>query len=139
MGQHIKLILIGLISGVVLAASMKIVQLVTGSQAYALLFNYDFIPGVNQWRPVAVVGVAFHYLTCVCSVVVLFYLLKRFHREKHLLPYIITYTAGGGILYFLTALSEKPPAASDFEAWFYWTAGHGLFSLTAGLLIKHWR
>lgn len=133
-----KLALIGFIAGLVLIAVMKVIQWVTGSPAYVLLFNFDYIPVVNSWEPVWLVGLAFHTLTCVASAVVLYYLLRPFGMEKQILPYVAVYSIGGGLLFSLTALSEQPPDFSDGEAWIWWTLGHAVFGWVVGGLIRRW-
>ncbi len=49
---------------------------------------------------------------------------------------MVTYTVGGGILFFLSSLTETPPAYNDLAAWIYWTAGHALFGIIVGLLVR---
>ncbi len=134
----IKLILIGIISGIVLAAMMKIIRILTGNPADILLYNMDYMPGLKRWSEYWITGVLFHYTTCIASAVILFYLLLPFGLETAAWPYILVFSAGGGILYFLSALTETPPAYDDFAAWFYWTSGHAVFGLSIGLLVKLW-
>ncbi|MDY0394521.1 hypothetical protein ACFSMW_07940 [Virgibacillus halophilus] len=138
MKQAVKLILIGLAAGAILAVFLKIIQTTTGNQAYDLLFETDYVPVLKQWHEVPGVGIAFHFLTCIMSVAVLFLLLKPFHLERRFLPYVLVYTIGGAFLYPLTALSARTPELADVAAWGLWTLGHALFSVTVGLLIKFW-
>lgn len=139
MKQFSRLVLIGVIAGIVLAISLKIVQVITGNQAYVLLFNFDYIPIIQDWEPQLAVGYLFHFITCIASAVVLFYLLRLIGSQYRILPYVLVYTIGGGILYSLTGLSEQPPELTDGMAWFYWTAAHALFGIIVGSLIKYWR
>lgn len=138
MKQLLKLITIGLIAGFVLNLVLKMVMLFTGNTAYVLLFNFDYIPLVNDLRPVWFFGYVFHYLTCIVSVIALFYILKPWELQKTIVPYVLVYTIGGGGLFFLTALSEQPPASNDVMAWIYWTIAHAIFGYVAGLMVKKW-
>lgn len=138
MKQVIKLLSIGIIAGFVLAAFLGVIQLLTGNQAFVLLFNMDYIPIVKSWNLGWGIGIVFHFVTCIASVIVLFYILKTVQLERYIIAYLITYTVGGGILFTLTALSGKPPAITDFAAWIYWTLGHAVFSLVVGILVKYW-
>lgn len=47
-----KLIVVGIISGVILIIPLKIMYEVTGNTAYVLLFNFDYIPVLNKLKPV---------------------------------------------------------------------------------------
>lgn len=138
MKQLLKLTSIGLIAGFVLILVLKIVMVLTGNTAYVLLFNFDYIPVVNDLKPVWLFGQVFHYLTCIISVIALFYILKTWTLQKAIWPYILVYTIGGGALFFLTALSEQPPAANDIMAWIYWTVAHAIFGYAVGAMVKKW-
>ncbi|PAV29122.1 hypothetical protein CIL05_13565 [Virgibacillus profundi] len=133
-----KLLLTGITAGAILAVSLKIVQLITGNTASILLYNMDYIPLLKKWDSVTGAGLLFHFVTCIVSVVVLYYFLKLFSLEQKVRLYVVIYTIGGAILFFLSALSETPPAYSDMAAWIYWTAGHAVFGIFVGLFIKKW-
>lgn len=127
---------IGIVAGAVLEISLKIVQLITGNDAYILLFNLDYMPVLKQWNDTIGAGAAFHYLTCIGSVLFLYFLLRPFRLQYRILPYVLVYGGGGGLLYFLSALTDTPPAWNDFMAWFWWTGGHAIFGLVSGGLIR---
>lgn len=137
MKQFIKLLFTGIIAGLVLGIVLGIIQLLTHNKAFLLLFNMDYIPLVKNLNPGWAMGITFHLLTCITSVVALFYILKIIHHERNIIAYLLTYTIGGGLLFSLTALSNTPPAITDFAAWGYWTFGHAIFSLIVGILIKY--
>ncbi|WP_077324222.1 hypothetical protein [Virgibacillus siamensis] len=139
MKQLMKLTAIAIIAGIVLAGLLNIIQSLTGNHAYILLFNMDYIPLLKQWNNTYGAGMVFHFATCIASVIVLFYLLKPLQRSLTFLPYFLTYTIGGGILYSLTALTELPPALTDTTAWGIWTLGHGVYGIVIGLLMKYWK
>lgn len=135
METFLLLILIGAVSGVVLAAIMKLVRIATGNKAEILLYNMDYIPVLKQWAHLRITGLIFHYLTCISSAVVLYYLLIPFQLEFAIWPYIFVFSLGGGILYFLSALTRTPPKHDDWISWFNWTACHSIFGFTVGVLI----
>lgn len=134
----IKLILIGFISGVILAGAMKVVRLITGNKADILLYNMDYMPILKKWSGMWITGIIFHYVTCISSAVVLFYMLIPFGWEMDVWPYVLVFTAGGGVLYFLSLFTETPPASNSFPSWFNWTLSHAIFGLSVGFLIKWW-
>lgn len=138
MMTFIKLILIGFVSGVILAGVMKVIRLITGNKADILLYNMDYMPILKKWSGMWITGVLFHYVTCIASATVLFYMLIPFGWEMEVWPYVLVFTAGGGVLYFLSMLTETPPASNSFSSWFYWTLGHGIFGLSVGFLIQWW-
>lgn len=136
MRQFMKLVTTGIFAGIILALFLKWVQAGTGNQAYTLLFNMDYIPILKQWNHVDGMGMVFHFTTCITSVVVLYYLLKRIGHHRSFLPYVLTYTIGGGVLYSLSALTNTPPAFNDFAAWAYWTLGHAIYGVVVGVMVK---
>lgn len=138
MNYLIKLTIIGFVSGFVLLLVLKIVMVFTGNTAYVLLFNFDYIPVIQDLEPVWLFGYIFHFLTCIISVIALFYILKIWGFQKFIFPYMLVYTVGGGALFFLTSLSNQPPAASDVMAWVYWTIAHTVFGYVVGAFIKKW-
>ncbi|WP_252504112.1 hypothetical protein [Sporosarcina sp. Marseille-Q4943] len=136
MRKFLQLIGIGIASGIILAILMQLVFALTGNEAYILLYNVDYFPFIHIFKDSASFGFAFHLVFCIASVVGLFYILTFFDWHYSIWPYVAVYTAGSGVLYFLTLLTEKPPAADDGMAWFFWTAGHFVFSLAVGWMIS---
>lgn len=132
----LKLSFIGFIAGVILILPLKILYILTGNTAYILLFNFDYIPVLNELKPVWLFGYIFHFVTCICSVIGLFYILKFLNRQFSVFYYVAVYTVGGGALFFLTCLSEQPPAGNDFTAWLSWTLAHAIFDFAVGILVK---
>lgn len=133
-----KLVMIGIIAGMVLAGCMKLIYILTGNEAYKLLYNVDYIPLIHVYDSSTWFGIFFHYIFCIVSVVGLFYLLTFFHLHKKLLAYVLIYTAGAGMLYFLTLLTSDPPVATHFVSWFYWTTSHVVFGGIVAVLIDKW-
>ncbi|QKY70111.1 hypothetical protein [Lentibacillus sp. CBA3610] len=133
-----KLNLIGTVAGITLMALLKVMQMLTGSQAYVLLFNTGYIPVLPDWGPEDFGGIAFHFVFCIVSVIALFYILKMFHLQHSISMYLLIYTAGSAILYSLTGLADRPPALNDFAAWTYWTMTHAVYGLVVGWVIKYW-
>src|SRR5699024_2574113 len=131
----IKLILIGIISGIILAGVMRAFRLMTGSKADILLYNMDYMPFLKKWSDYWITGILFHYATCIASAVILFYLLVPFTREMTVWSYILVFAAGGGILYFLSALTETPPDWNDAAALLYRTFRHVVFTLSFGITV----
>ncbi len=138
MKNIVKLAVIGIIAGIILALFLKIIQSLTNNYAYNLLFNTDYIPFLNELYPKYLVEVLFHFITCIMSVIFLFYLLKLFNLQFKLMPYVLIYTAGSSILFPLTALSERTPDLSDYSAWIYWIIGHMIYSVIVAIMINKW-
>lgn len=136
MNKILKLAVIGGIGGVALMFVLKIVMLFNGNPAYILLFNFDYIPVLNQLKPVWLFGYFFHFLTCMISVIALYFILGKYHNR--IMGYVLVFTIGGGALFFLTALSHQPPASSDIMAWVFWTFGHAVFGYVVGILTVKW-
>lgn len=138
MNRLVSFMMIGVIAGTILAGFLKVIQMLTGIQAYSLLFNMDYIPLLRRVDTVFGMGYLFHYTFCVVSVLGLYFILGIFQLEKNMIGYIVVYTIGSAVLYTLTGLSEKPPSISDYLAWSYWSFGHALFGIAVGFLIRKW-
>lgn len=138
MKKLLKLILVGVLAGIILANILVILHILMNNPAYILLFNVDYIPILKNLRPESIIGVIFHFSFCIVSVVGLFYLLKIIHRERQTLLYVVVYAGGSSILYFLTIFSGKPPFATDITAWMYWTLAHAIYGLVVGEFVKRW-
>lgn len=138
MKQFLQLIGIGIAAGAVLALLMQIIYSLTGNEAYILLYNVDYFPVIHVFQDSVWFGIVFHFVFCIVSVFGLFYLLKWIGWQFKMWPYIVVYTAGSGVLYFLTLLTERPPEANDGMAWFYWTASHVVFSIVVAFMIVHY-
>lgn len=136
MKQLVQLVCIGIIAGAALAGIMQVIHLMTGSEANNLLYNVDYIPILHVFQNNSWFGIAFHFVFCVVSVVGLFYLLSIFSMAYRIWPYVLVYTIGSGVLYFLTLFTNQPPASTDISAWFYWTFSHLIFSLIVGVMVK---
>src|SRR5699024_6116725 len=81
-----KLIIIGVLAGAVLAESLRLLYLTTGINSYNLLFNFDYVPFICMYSDTAgLTGMAFHYITCMWSGIVSYYILQ------HVLIFIIYY------------------------------------------------
>lgn len=136
MKQSLKLIGIGIVSGIILAVLLQLVYVVTGNEAYMLLYNVDYFPFIHVFQDDFWFGLAFHFMFCIVSIVGLFYLLTIFGWQYDIWLYAAIYTFGSGVLYFLTLLTDQPPAGDDGLAWFYWTASHLVFSLAVGWMVR---
>lgn len=137
MKQLLKLIFIGMFAGLILAGILILLHLWTNNPAYILLFNVDYIPLLKDLGPKPMIGIIFHFTFCIISVVGLFYILKMINQERQVLFYVIVYTSGSAILYFLTVLSTRPPFVTDLSAWIYWTIAHAIYGLIVGLFVKN--
>ncbi|GKV65560.1 hypothetical protein NCCP2331_17130 [Sporosarcina sp. NCCP-2331] len=136
MNKFARLLGIGIISGIILAVLLHVVYLLTGNEAYVLLYNVDYFPLIHVFSESAWFGIFFHFIFCIASVVGLYYILSFIGLQSSGWPYIFVYTVGSGVLFFLTLLTEKPPAADDGMAWFYWTAAHFVFSIVVAWLVR---
>lgn len=130
------LMIIGFVSGIVLALFMKLVEILTESKAYRLLFDVSYIPGLKNMHSVWLAEGIFHFSTCMGSIVVLYEILRLKNWQKNLWAYVIPVSLGSAALFTLTLLAENTPALTDYVSWLYWVIGHFFFSLTAVFLIK---
>jgi len=129
---------IGVLAGIALAGFLKVIQLITGNQAYVLLFEVDYVPVLQDLSPVSVIQFSFHFGACIFSVIALYFVLQMFHWEKTVTAYMAFIIIGSSILYLLTMLSPNTPKVTDIVALGYWVIGHGIFSVIVGVFVKKW-
>lgn len=101
----LKLTLIGFATGVILIITLKILYILTGHTAYILLFNFDYVPVLNQLIPILLFGYIFHFITCICSAIGLYYILKYLNKQLSLFYYIAVYTVGEEHYFFYLPFS----------------------------------
>lgn len=138
MMTFLKLVLIGAASGLILSMIMKVIYKLTGNKAEILLYNMEYMPVFKRWSDRWITGIIFHYMTCIASAVLLFYLLIPVGLASAIWPYILVYTSGSAALYLLSALTDAEPEHTDAVSWFNWTFSHGIFGLSVGLFIMVW-
>lgn len=132
------LTIIGVIAGAFLAVFLRLMQQLTGSQAYILLFNVEYIPILNALYPVSLIQAVFHFGTCAGSTIFLYYFFRLFRLEKKMYAYVAVIFLTSGLLYFLTLLSPYTPPITDLFSWVYWITGHTIYSVVIGASIKKW-
>lgn len=139
MKRFMKLVIIGVLAGTVLAESLRLLYLTTGINSYNLLFNFDYLPFIGMYSNTAGwTGMAFHYVVCIGSVIVSYYLFKKYRIEKDMLPYVSLFFFGSLILYFLTFLSAEQPAWNDWYAFGSFGLAHLLYGIIVAKLIQEW-
>src|SRR5690625_797000 len=112
-----KLSILGILAGSVHAESLRLLYLTTGINSYNLLFNFDYAPFIGMYSVTAGwTGMAFDYIVCIGSVIVSYYLFKKYRIEKDMLPYVSLFFFGSLILYFLTFFSTEQPSLNDWYA-----------------------
>lgn len=132
---YIRLLCIGIVSGIILAVILGVVQYFTGKQLYTLLVNMDYIPLLNKLPVHPVIGFIFHLVFAIVAILLLYTLLKLLDLHTNILMYIVGNTVGGAVFYSLTYFSSLSPPITDMIAWLYWIVAHTIFGFTVGLLI----
>ncbi|MDG4946385.1 hypothetical protein NMK71_08160 [Weeksellaceae bacterium KMM 9713] len=136
--EMLKLSLLGIVVGFILMIVLGLLNFLTGSPAYDILFNFYNVPVLNEFKPVWLVGYLFHFLICILSVIGLYYILKNWHLEKKDWPYILVYTMGSGTLICLTALSDQTPPFYDQVSWLFWAFAHGISGAAVVFMVRKW-
>src|SRR5699024_7470907 len=137
--RFMKLIIVGVLAGTVLAESLRLLYLTTGINSYNLLFNFDYVPFIGAYSNTAGwTGMAFHYAVCIVSVIVSYYLFKKYRIEKDMMPYVSLFFFGSVIVYFLTFFSTEHPASNDWYAFGSFGLAHRVYGIIVAKLIQEW-
>lgn len=130
-------VIYGVISGLFLAALLKLVELTTRLKVYTLLLNVDYIPFVNTVAFPELIELVFHLIVSIALAVSLYLLIiyRKIQNEKQL---ILICTAVcfiiGAALFPTTAFSDRTPVSTSMPSFAYWIAGHILYGYLLGVL-----
>ncbi|WP_303968681.1 hypothetical protein [Sporosarcina ureae] len=130
---------IGIVTGILLAIVLKMVQAVTGDKVYTLLLNVDYIPIVKEYQFPEVIEVFFHLIVSVvlCIILVILYDKSRgFIRNHAILFPLLVNVAIGLLLYPTTSFSDRTPSVTNIISLLWWVAGHALYGFVVGVLIN---
>ncbi len=141
-----RAILYGLISGLFLAALLKIVEYITRFKVYTLLINVDYIPYVNTFVFPELVEVGFHLIVSLALAICLYLLIvyRKISSRKKIM-FLCTFVCFiiGAALFPTTTFSDKTPAFTSIPSFLYWIVGHIMYGYILGILfarnfIKNW-
>ena len=138
MNKIFRITIVGIISGIMLIAVLYLFKFLHTSRAYDLLFNFEYIPIVGAYNDNALLGILFHFGTCIVSTIVLYYIVKAFHVELSLLSYILPITIGSAVLYFLSAFTTEAPSPFYLISWGMWVLAHLIYSVMIAYGMKFW-
>lgn len=138
MNKIFRITLVSFISGIILIAVLYLFKFLHTSRAYDLLFNFEYIPIVGTYNDNALLGILFHFGTCIVSTIVLYYIVKAFHVELSLLSYILPITIGSALLYFLSAFTTEAPSPFNLISWGMWVLAHLIYSVMIAYGMKFW-
>lgn len=130
---------IGIVTGILLAIVLKMVQAITGDKVYTLLLNVDYIPIVKEYQFPEVIEVFFHLIVSVvlCIILVILYDKSRgFIRNHAILFPLLVNVAIGLLLYPTTSFSDRTPSVTNIISLLWWVAGHALYGFVVGVLIN---
>src|SRR5699024_12253803 len=89
MNRITRLTTIGVVRGFVLASFLMIIHILTGNQAYILLFNVDYIHVLKDIWSQPGIGIVFYFVFRVICVVALFYVLCLWLLDNRWLWYVL--------------------------------------------------
>ncbi|MFJ7935750.1 hypothetical protein [Sporosarcina sp. NPDC096371] len=131
-------ILSGMISGLFLAALLKIVEQNTHLKVYTLLLNVDYIPYINQFVFPELVEVSFHLLVSIVLAFGLYSLViyKQILSRKKIIALCTFFCFFIGVALFpTTTFSDRTPSFSSLPSLSYWMVGHITYGYIIGELI----
>ena len=134
-------VLYGLISGLLLATLLKIVEYITHLKVYTLLLNVDYIPYVNTFVFPELVEVCFHLIVSFALAICLYLLIVfRKNSSRKQIIFICTFVCFiiGATLFPTTIFSERTPAFTSIPSFSYWMVGHIMYGFILGILFSRY-
>jgi len=133
-----KAVLYGLISGLFLAALLKIVEQITHFKVYTLLLNVDYIPYINTFVFPELIEVGFHLIVSIALAIFLYLLIvyrKVSSRRKIIVLCMFVCFIIGMALFPTTTFSERTPELTSIPSITYWIAGHICYGYVLGIFL----
>ncbi|SFD65748.1 hypothetical protein SAMN05216238_10320 [Lentibacillus persicus] len=133
MKLFMRLLITGILAGVVLGILLKSVELLTEKHVYTLLLNVDYIPWLSNSPMSEVQEFALHIIVSVCIVSALYFVLRRARAPISL--FVLGAVIIGGLYFPLTMLSHRTPDVTDAGALVYWLLAHAGYGFAAAIMI----
>ncbi len=134
----IRIIMSGLISGLVMAAFLRTVESFTGIKVYTLLLNVDYIPIAREATGIEWLELSMHMVVAIAVAwFVQTWIIKRTKQYMTAISFTILFSLIIGLLLFpSTILSERTPLLDDGAAWFWWLISHFIYGWILAILLR---
>jgi len=129
-----RILLVGLVSGLVLNYYFKFIEWLTGDKVYTLLLNVDYFPILKNYTFPEWIEISFHLVVSFALAFIYVWLWKRWN--KPFLYTVLTALLIGLIIYPTTGFSDRTPAVTDLSALAWWQTGHLLYGWLVAWLLQ---
>ncbi len=138
--MSMKIFWAGIISGLIMAGFLRVVESMTQIKVYTLLLNVDYIPLARAATGIEWLELSMHMVIAVLlSWFIAKFIIPRSPRRERSIAIIVMFALIIGILLFpSTVMSDRTPEITDAQAWMWWLSAHLLYGwVLALLLVKH--
>ena len=128
----------GLISGLLLATLLKIIEQITHFEVYTLLLNVDYLPYINTFVFPELIEVGFHLIVSIALAICLYLLFvywKISSRRKIIILCMFVCFIIGAALFPTTTFSERTPELTSIPSITYWIIGHICYGYVLGIFL----
>ncbi|XKH49428.1 hypothetical protein LG275_07175 [Chryseomicrobium palamuruense] len=129
-----RILLVGLVSGLVLNYYFKFIEWLTGDKVYTLLLNVDYFPFLKNYTFPEWIEISFHMVVSFALAFIYAWLWKRWN--KPFLYTVLTALLIGLIIYPTTGFSDRTPEVTDLSALAWWQTGHLLYGWLVAWLLQ---
>jgi len=133
--------LYGLISGLFLAALLKIIEHITRFKVYTLLLNVDYIPYIKTFVFPELVEVGFHLIVSIALSICLYLMIingKISSSRKIIVLCTFVSFIIGVVIFPTTTFSDRTPAFTSIPSFSYWIVGHIMYGCIMGILFARY-
>ncbi len=137
---QLKSVIDGVISGIILAFFLKMVEEATTYQVYTLLLNVDYIPVLNRYDLPEIVEALLHLVISILLVACLqaVVIRKKITSTRQIILWSMVSCLFIGLALFpTTVLSNRTPSLTSIPAWSYWLLGHLIYGMIVGYLLRN--
>jgi hypothetical protein len=131
-------VLYGLISGLFLAALLKIIEQITHFKVYTLLLNVDYIPYINTFVFPERIEVGFHLIVSIALAICLYLLIiqRKVSSRRNIIVFsMFVCFIIGAALFPTTTFSERTPELTSIPSITYWIGGHICYGYVLGVFL----
>ena len=127
----------GIISGLIMAGFLRVVESMTQIKVYTLLLNVDYIPIAKLATGIEWLELSMHMVIAVAiSWFIANVFIPRIATRERAIASIVVFSLFIGVVLFpSTLMSDRTPSFSDGEAWMWWLSAHLLYGWVLGLLL----
>ncbi|MFJ7668877.1 hypothetical protein ACIQXI_17515 [Lysinibacillus sp. NPDC097195] len=133
-----QVIITSFVAGCLFGVLLKAVEKLTDNRVYTLLLNVDYIPILKNFRFPEIIEFAFHLIISWFITAIVYAICNKYkwNHAKLMRNSVLLQIFIACMLFPTTMFSKRTPMIKDFSAFGWWLAGHIVYGVMLGFLLK---